>query len=138
MHIAILGAPDSGKTSLQRALAQHLPGLQISDDPPMTQVQPSHYDLILLTGLDLPECGTPAHHATDARVRALLNQAGLAYGVVYGQGTQRLRAAMHLIAPQDGPPPRWTGVCEKCADPECELRLFTGLTRSTAAARLPS
>ena len=63
-----------------------------------------------------------------------LQRAGLTYGVVYGQGAQRLHQAQRLIAPEDGPPPRWTGVCEKCADPDCEYRLFTALKRLRAAA----
>jgi hypothetical protein len=95
-------------------------------------------DLILLTGLDLPWAGERQdelrRQQTDARLRDMLQQAGLAYGVVYGSGLQRLRNALRLISPQDTPPARWTGACERCADPDCEFRLFTALQSSKAAA----
>ena len=132
MKIAVLGAPATGKTRLACDLALHLPDLQVSDAPSPELLQPGTYGCVLLMGLDLP--GTaPAQEDADARLRAQLAAAGVAYGVVYGSGPKRLRAALRLIEPQDGPPPRWTGICEKCADPECEFSLFTGLKNSTAA-----
>ncbi len=134
MRIAILGAPGSGKTWLAQALHHHQPELQISDNPPIATLPSSHVDRILLTGLDLPGI-TPTQQETDSALRAALQQAGLAYGVVYGQGAQRLAQALRLITPEDGPPPRWTGLCEKCADPDCEFRLFTGLKDLKAAGR---
>jgi len=134
MRIAILGAPGSGKTWLAQALHDHRPELQINDSPPVATLQPSDVDRILLTGLDLPGT-TLAQQAADAALRTALQQAGLTYGVVYGQGTQRLRQALRLITPEDGPPPRWTGLCGKCADPDCEFRLFTGLKGLTVADR---
>lgn len=134
MRIAILGAPGSGKTWLAQALHHHLPELQISDNPPLATLQPSDVDRVLLTGLDLSGI-TPTQQETDSALRAALQQAGLAYGVVYGQGAQRLAQALRLITPEDGPAPRWTGQCEKCADPECEHRLFTGLKGLKAAGR---
>jgi len=133
MRIAILGAPATGKTRLAQALTQHRKNLRISEDPSPSELQAHFFDRILLTGLDLPG-STPEQHAADAVLRATLQDRGLSYGVVYGLGGQRLHAALRLIDPQDGPPPRWRGLCEKCADPECEFRLFTGLTNSTAAA----
>ncbi|HCY14652.1 MAG: hypothetical protein A2Z93_12435 [Curvibacter sp. GWA2_64_110] len=134
MKIAILGAPGSGKTWLAQALQQHRPELQISDNPPIATLPSSRVDRILLTGLDLPGI-TPTQQETDSALRAALQQAGLAYGVVYGQGAQRLAQALRLITPEDGPAPRWTGLCEKCADPDCEFRLFTGLKGLKAAGR---
>lgn len=134
MKIAILGAPGSGKTWLAQALHHHRPELQISDNPPLATLQPGDVDRILLTGLDLPGI-TPSQQETDSALRAALQQAGLAYGVVYGQGAQRLAQALRLITPEDGPAPRWTGLCEKCADPDCEFRLFTGLKGLKAAGR---
>ncbi|PHM19278.1 MAG: hypothetical protein CK604_13065 [Curvibacter sp. PD_MW3] len=133
MRIAILGAPGSGKTRLAQELGLHLPQLQVSDDPPPAELATTHFDLILLTGLDLPGCASDVQRTADTALRASLQQAGLAYGVIYGQGAQRLRQALRLITPQDEPPPRWTGLCEKCADPDCEFRLFTGLSRLKAA-----
>lgn len=133
MKIAVVGAPATGKTELTQALALHLTGLQISDAPSPEFLTPGAFDRVLLMGLDLPGT-TPAQQAADAALRAQLAAAGLSYGVVYGRDKERLRAALRLIEPQDGPPPRWTGVCEKCADPECEFRLFTELQSSKAAA----
>lgn len=129
MKLAILGAPATGKTRLARDLALHWPELQVSDTPSPERLKPGAYARVLLMGLDLPGT-TPAQEDADARLRAQLAAAGVAYGVVYGSGPQRLRAALRLIEPQDGPPPRWTGVCEQCADPECEFRtfMFTKLT----------
>ena len=123
MKIAVLGAPATGKTQLTQALALHLPELQISDAPTPATLHSGAFEHILLMGLDLPG-STTEQQAADAQLRAQLAATGVGYGVVYGQGAQRLRAALRLIQPQDGPPPRWTGVCEKCADPECEFRTF--------------
>lgn len=132
MKIALFGAPATGKTRLAQELGLHLPELQLYDAPASEPLQRDAYDHVLLMGLDLPDI-TAAQQQADARLRARLAAAGLGYGVVYGAGPQRLRAALRLIAPQDGPPPRWTGICEKCADPECEFRIFTGLKNSKAA-----
>lgn len=50
--------------------------------------------------------------------------------------TSQALAAMAPLARQRGwqieagrpvPPPRWQGVCERCADPQCERALFRGL-----------
>jgi len=134
MKIAVVGAPTTGKTRLAQALAQHLPELQVCDAPSPEVLKAGAYERVLLMGLDLPG-STTAQEEADGRLRAQLAVGGLDYGVVYGQGPQRLRAALRLITPQDGPPPRWTGPCERCADPECEFRLFTGLMNSKAAGR---
>jgi hypothetical protein len=128
MRIALLGAPATGKTRLAQALTQHLSELQVSDAPPLATLQSAPFDRVLLTGLDLPDI-TPEQQAADATLRAALQQMGVPYGVIYGVDGQRLRAALRLIHPQDGPAPRWRGLCEKCADPDCEFRLFTGWTR---------
>lgn len=137
MKIAVVGAPATGKTRLAQALAQHLPELQVSDAPAPEVLKPGVYEHILLMGLDLPG-STSAQEEADGRLRARLAANGVAYGVVYGLGPQRLRGALRLITPQDGPPPRWTGPCERCADPDCEFRLFTGLMNSKAAGHPPS
>ena len=137
MKIAVVGAPATGRTRLAHELALHLPELQVSDSPSPEALKPGSYAHVLLMGLDLPGM-TPEQQQADACLRAQLAAAGVSYGVVYGSGPQRLRAALRLISPQDGPPPRWTGPCERCADPECEFRLFTGLMNSKAAGRPPS
>ena len=137
MKIAVVGAPATGKTTLAAALALHLPELQFSDAPAPDTLPAGHYDRVLLMGLDLPGI-TPVQQAVDTALRAQLAIAGVGFGVVYGRDKERLRAALRLIQPQDGPAPRWTGPCERCADPECELQLFTGLLNSKAAGRPPA
>ncbi len=136
MNIAVVGAPATGKTQLSRTLAAHLPQRQVSDAPALPSIDTDNTQ-VLLMGLDLPGC-TVAQEEADAHLRAQLAAAGVTYGVVYGLGAQRLQAALRLITPQDGPAPRWTGPCERCADPECEFQLFTGLLNSKAAGRPPS
>jgi glycine/D-amino acid oxidase-like deaminating enzyme len=159
MNIAILGARATGKSWLALELARHQPQVLVTDHPPLLDAAArrsglapaalqalashhrQHFDLTLLTGLDLP---APFEHQAalneeprervDAWLRATLQQAGIAYGVVYGSGPQRLQNALRFISPQDTPPARWRGVCEKCSDPDCELRLFTALRNSQAAA----
>ncbi len=138
MRIAILGAPGTGKTALANALGLHLGTLQISDALASDTLKSAHYDRVLLMGLDRPGI-TPAQQAADAALRAQLAATGVAFGVVYGRDErERLRAALRLIEPQDGPAPRWTGICDKCADPDCEFRLFTALKNSKAAGHPPA
>lgn len=134
MKIAVVGAPATGKTQLTQTLALHLAELQVSDAPTSEELKPGVYSHVLLMGLDLPG-GTREQQQADAVLREQLACAGLGYSVVYGLGPQRLRAALRLITPQDGPSPRWTGPCESCADPDCESKLFTGLMNSRAAGR---
>lgn len=138
MKIAVVGAPATGKTALARALGLHFDTLQVSDAPSLDILQTGRYDRVLLMGLDRPGV-TPSQQANDAALRAQLAATGVPFGVVYGRDErERLRAALRLIEPQDGPAPRWTGVCEKCADPECEFRLFTALKNSKAAGHPPA
>ena len=137
MKLAVVGAPGTGKTRLAQDLALHLPGLRLTDTLSPESLKPGDFDRVLLMGLDLPGV-TPAQQEADVVLRAQLTKAAVGYGVVYGSGRERLRAALRLIHPQDGPPPRWTGPCERCADPDCEFRLFTGLLNSKAAGRPPS
>lgn len=95
-------------------------------------------------GLDGPQASVQSdaasldrNRAEDARLRAWLDRTGRTYGVVYGLGPQRLRAAMQLLFPQDVATHlsqgRWRGPCETCADPECEFRLFTGLVAAPSS-----
>lgn len=101
------------------------------------------YAATLVTGLDLPwvadglqRDGPHVREPVDALVRSGLQQAGVSFQVVYGSGPARLRNALDALrrvgifagapAPSgDGRP--WTWICDKCSDPECEHRLFTGL-----------
>lgn len=110
---------------------------------PMALDHHRHYDLTLLMGLDLPwvadglqRDGPQVRAPVDARLRAVLGQAGMAYATVYGQGQARTRQAVAAIAsgwqrrdhPETAPSePVW--VCGECSDPDCEHRLFTDLLR---------
>jgi HTH-type transcriptional regulator, transcriptional repressor of NAD biosynthesis genes len=99
-------------------------------------------DQRLLMGLDLPwqadpgQRDGPAHRdAIDQALRHCLREAGLPYPVIYGSGQQRTQAAWLAVqaalvtrtAPTR-PSARWQAACDCCADPACELALFTRLT----------
>ncbi|WP_082151479.1 AAA family ATPase [Caenimonas sp. SL110] len=118
------------------------------------------YDFTLLTGLDLPwvadglqRDGPHVREPVDALVRAALAKAGVGYRVVYGSGRERLDNALRAIGEADALTPtstpesklsgdpvtlsqrerekvKWQWVCDKCSDPDCEHRLFTGLGKS--------
>jgi hypothetical protein len=160
MKIAILGAQGTGKSQLaQRLRSLQEVGTVITDAPPLMAAihgglryrdqtlcdaalaQHERYDLTLVTGLDIA-CnsgqaqyeGSASRETVDARLRAMLTRAGIAYAVVYGQGPARVEAALKIISawrgkrlePQAAAISRRQWTCEKCSDPECEHRLFTG------------
>jgi nicotinamide riboside kinase len=102
------------------------------------------YDATLVTGLDLPWVADGLHRdatqpreGVDALVRSLLQRAGIAYQVVYGQGGQRLQGALAALRPTGllpgGAPSQeekpWVWNCDKCSDPACEHRLFSRLAK---------
>jgi len=106
------------------------------------------YDLTLLCGLDLPwvpdglhRIGPEVRDAVDAQIRDALERARISYRMVYGSGEERLRNALVAIdsaSPEDraqASARRWIGSCDKCSDPDCEHRLFTGLSAPPAAGR---
>lgn len=110
------------------------------------------YDATLVTGLDLPWVPDGLHRdarhpreEVDALVRSLLQRAGVGFQVVYGSGPQRLQSALLALVSAGVLPPdalerprerdarrAWNWACEKCSDPECEHRLFTGLREPPA------
>jgi hypothetical protein len=71
-----------------------------------------------------------------------LHQRRWSYQVLHGQGADLIAQASHALARHDhlkGLPglqarpeqaPRWRGPCERCADPDCEHRLFSQLKDS--------
>jgi nicotinamide riboside kinase len=108
------------------------------------------YDLTLLCALDLPwmpdglhRSGPQVRESVDAQLRDALERARVPYRMVYGSGRERLLNALAAIdsaSPEDArlasaATRRWTWSCEKCGDPDCEHRLFTGLSVSRAAGR---
>lgn len=99
------------------------------------------YDLTLVAALDIPWRSDSRHHAgslsreaVDAQLRATLARGQIAYTVIYGLGPARVEAALNAISPlrhdrakpNPGIPGHWQWSCEKCSDPECEHRMFTG------------
>ena len=102
-----------------------------------------HYDLTLVTGLDLPWVADGLHREgpqvrepVEALVRKAVADAAVAYRVVYGQGEARLANALGAIDSTDpgsrriAAATRWQWNCEKCSDPQCEHRLFTSRLRA--------
>ena len=141
MKVAIVGAPQTGKTKLTHALSARLNAqglvVEIVDAASIDSI--STMDLVLLCGLDLGHI-TPAQSEIDQKIRNTLQQAALNFQVVYGTGEQRLDNALYCLgrqAPQwtkqlERPesPPRWSGPCETCGDGDCEHRLFTRLVKT--------
>ena len=110
------------------------------------------YDVTLVTGLDIAweaqwmRDSAQARVPIDAKLRDALGRSGIGYRVIYGKGLDRLNNALLAM----GLPPesdqdwqrresvqfalnqgRTPWLCEKCSDPDCEHRLFTGLLGRT-------
>jgi HTH-type transcriptional regulator, transcriptional repressor of NAD biosynthesis genes len=100
--------------------------------------------MTLLMGLDLPwvadgllRDGPLVREATDTALRRELQNAGLPYYTVYGQGDARVRCALRAIGSALGrslvpDAAGWSAGrrvwgCERCGDADCEHRLFTQL-----------
>jgi thymidylate kinase len=149
MRIAILGAPQTGKSQLAQALTQHLTTQHIDvavlDAPSTTDITPS--DIVLLCGLDLMLAPSDVHQKADEALRQALTQQHTAFQVVYGQGAERFTHALYAAAlraqalglealaanMRQLQPLRWTGACEHCADADCEHRLFSQLIAKSKA-----
>jgi nicotinamide riboside kinase len=115
---------------------------------PFALAHQRHYDLTLLTGLDLPwvsdglqRDGPHVREPVDRLVRSALQEAALSWHVVYGRGIARRDHALDAIfsvalidhlalgyreKPSDHT--RWSPLCTHCGDPMAERRLFRGLT----------
>lgn len=135
---------------LQLAVASH----PLGDNEGLYPVALTHrclYELTLVTGLDLPAPPQASRgknpgqrEATDALLRQTLASAGVDFRVVYGRGQARLHNALMALGLSPEDPMQRQGrekaqfglnagrqpwLCEKCSDPGCEHRLFTGLIR---------
>ncbi len=133
-------------TPIMTAIYSHL----LFDDESLYDFALAHqrlYDITLVTGLDLPwvadglqRDGPHVREPVDALLRAALARAGVTWQVIYGSGDARVNNALDALAAlaghrrstpgfdQHSPrPAAWAWSCEKCSDPACEHRLFTGL-----------
>lgn len=152
--IVVLGAAGTGAAELTRHLSLVLAAsaswrLSLDTEPS------AQHDFALLMGLDLPCIGPVdpgAREREDSRLRQRLHALDLPYRVVYGAGRARLTnglLALGLAVPDvsvqqtridaqfelnRGRTP-WS--CEKCSDPACEHKLFTGLLGQTSGALPP-
>jgi hypothetical protein len=145
-RIVVLGAPGTGAPELaaQLSVASPLPNeLHVSHEA----WPAAGHDFALLMGLDQPDvqaADRPQREQRDSELREHLQALGLPYRVVYGEGLARLNHALLALGlpPLDEPTReareqaqfdlnrgRTAWSCEKCSDPDCEHRLFTGLLR---------
>jgi hypothetical protein len=160
------------------SVLQHTSGTVIADTTPMMTAVYSHklfndeslyamaaahqrlFDTTLVTGLDLPwvadglqRDGPQVREPVDAMLRAALQNAGVAYKVIYGQGDERLNNALLALGCKDegfhaqdpsllraAQSTRTQGQyainrgrtawnCDKCSDADCEHRLFSDLLK---------
>ena len=113
---------------------------------PMAIQHQRQFDATLVTGLDLPwvadglqRDGPHVREPVDRLLRLSLAQGGVSFQVVYGSGAERLQHALAALANVEATrhlgnsdrfaraSERANWVCEKCADPDCEHRLFSQL-----------
>ncbi len=147
-RIVVLGAPGTGAAELAAQLSA-------ASAPPRTlevthQAWPSAgHDFALLMGLDQPDVQATdrkQREQLDGELRERMHALGLPYRVVYGIGRARLNHALLALglpsmdeqarqtreqAQFDLNRGRTAWSCEKCSDPDCEHRLFTGLLQRT-------
>lgn len=119
---------------------------------PFALAHQRHYDLTLLTGLDLPwvpdglqRDGAHVREPVDALVRHALREAAVPWHVVYGHGPARRDHALDAIfsvastdhlalgfQQKSSQHTRWSPLCAHCGDAAAERRLFRGLGPITA------
>lgn len=148
-HVVVLGARGTGATELIRQLRSALtahPGMVLSEQ---SQICPEH-DFALLLGLDQSVSNAASQterQQHDAELREQLQAMGKPYRVVYGTGATRLHNALLALGLDSEDKAIWQArqdaqfdlnrgrtpwSCEKCSDPDCEHRLFTGLIKPTS------
>jgi len=93
----------------------------------------ANYTHTLLCALDLPwvadglqRDGPQVREPVDTLLRTALQRHARGYAVVGGQGAQRTAAALAVLQPPaaQAPAPRWSWLCERCGDPDCERHLL--------------
>ena len=88
----------------------------------------------LLCAVDLPwvadglqRDGPQVREPVDTLLRTALQRHARGYAVVGGQGPARTTAALAVLQPapaQAEPAPRWSWLCERCGDADCERHLL--------------
>jgi nicotinamide riboside kinase len=109
-------------------------------------------DVTLVSGLDIAweadgiqRDGAHARPPVDALLRQTLDDAHIAYRVIYGLGDDRLHNAIKSISlnainsvaayavntwtTEHKYSEKWVWSCDKCSDPECEHQLFSQLLK---------
>lgn len=152
LKIALAGASSTGKSQLAADLTRVLQAsgqdaFVVVAKTPALLAGLAHNDLTLLMGLS--PFPTGMQEAEDGSIRAALENAGVPYQVMYGEGEERLAqalAAAQRLAPRtptasrsgdDASRPKtraWTWLCDKCSDPQCEHKLLTALLAQRTGA----
>jgi hypothetical protein len=144
MKLGLYGASGTARTWLATALLAAHPKLVINLD--IDAPGAGACELVFLMGLDEPALDTTIE-LEDTRLRAHLAKSGTPFHVLYGGRQACLHTALVLLNLQDATflvannadystasstnysenQENWRWNCDKCSDPECEHRLFTGL-----------
>ena len=91
------------------------------------------YAHTLLCAVDLPwvavglqRDGPQLREPVDTLLRTALQRHARGYAVIGGPGAQRTAAALSVLrpSPAPAPAPRWSWLCERCGDPDCERHLL--------------
>lgn len=114
-------------TGLMTAVYSRLLFDEASLEPMAGEVHRRHISFTLLTALDLPwvpdglqRDGPHVREPVDRQLRALMQQQGVAFGVVGGQGPGRLEHALRAVAPL-------LGTAGASGGTSAQSGLFTGL-----------
>lgn len=136
MDIVLLGLSKPRLQHLGSALRQMLASLHqpvhlhIPDDAQTFEVPPPQTRVLL--------CVSPLPDDNSAAWRQHLLSIGLPFQVIHSSDQDLLAPCLLALLPAETAqglsrqplPVRWQGVCETCSDPDCELRLFSGLLQS--------
>lgn len=131
MKVAVVGAPGSGKSWLVRALSlapfSESRRVELHDSPDAGRC--CAFDVVLLMGLDIAE------PSPDQLLRSAFGRREPGFRVVYGLGNARLTNALHALGTLERAAETVLHYnCDKCSDPQCERRLFSGLLQGAGGA----
>lgn len=147
MKLGLFAASAAARSWLATSLLAAHPALQINQD--IEAHDAGACDLALLMGLEASALDTSIE-LEDMQLRARLAKSGKAFHVLYGNKEARLQTAQSLLNLLSATllvannaysltasstivaehQENWRWNCDKCSDPDCEHRLFTGLMKS--------